>query len=434
MKIRKIAFILALLLTLMTFAGCGSGKDLMTLGNVSLSENTYQLMLCLQKGVMAPAITAMYGDCDSDAFWDMVVSSQSATNNDYYTYAVNQKARKMLCALALFEDMKLSLPSSAIEEIDKEMENFVAVDGEGSKAALNSILSAYGVNYKLLREYKIMNAKVKYLAGVLFGADGSGISASVKEEYYRDNYVAFKQILLSSSHYVYYTDKFGDDIYYDASGKVMYDTKNGTVALEDGVFVYYRADGHIAYDTENGKRAVRLDENGRSLTVSYSADEMMDRFTTARKWKDQLSGESAVLFEEFREQYSNEEFGSDFDPEALSYLATSVTYGTISEEYRVLDTIAEKLADMEVGEVALVQTDAGFHILRKYALSTGAYANEENSQWFEDTGYGIYDFTSNLMEDLFAQKLSAYDSRIVVNEKIKNALTIKDVVPDYDFY
>lgn len=429
-----LALTLALVMLIGTFVGCGrQEKAVLSLGEHSLSINVFQLMLSVQKGNMAYAIASAYGDYNSEEFWGTVIDSSSTTFNDYYTYAIYEKARRYLCAMALFDELSLELPEARMEAIDKEMVAFVKNDGEGSKKKLNAILAAYGANYDILREYKIMEAKVRYLAENLYGTDGGKIGAAVKDGYYEENYVAFKQILLSNFYYVYKTDENGDDIYYLDNGSVAYDTEKGTATLVGDKLVYYTEDGRIAYDTVNGKRSPVLDKNGRATTKKYTTDQMLDRLNLALSLRDVAEGDSAETFERLRQTYSDEEFGTAFDPSALNYLATNVDYQSISTSYGVFDKIADTLTDTAIGGLAIVQTDAGIHLVRRYPLETGAYANKTYSQWFSDSTYAVYDFTGNLINELLTARLAEYEEKLEVDLVLLGSVSMKDAVPNYDF-
>ena len=432
--IKALALLLALVMLLGVAAACGaSPKAVLTLGEHSLSVNVFQLMLSIQKGNMAYAIASSYGDYNSEAFWGTVIDASSTTFNDYYTYAIYQKAERYLCALALFDELSLVLPESRVEAIDKEMASFVKNDGEGSKKKLNALLAQYGANYDILRESKIMEAKVRYLAENLYGTEGSKIGAAVKDEYYQNHYVAFKQILLSNFYYVYVTDENGDDVYYLDNGSIAYDTEKGTATLVGDKLVYYAADGSIAYDKVNGKRSPVLDANGNATTKKYTTDQMLDRLNFALSLRDVAEGASAEEFERLREAYSDEEFGASFDPSALNYLATNVEYQSISSAYGVFDKLSAKLSELAVGDIAIVQTDAGIHLVRRYPLEMGAYSNSTYSQWFSDSYYSVYDFMGNLIDHLLTTRLAEYEDKVEVDLALLGSVSMKDAVPNYDF-
>lgn len=435
MKQKLLALLLAILMLLPGLGGCGTqAKPLMTLDGQSISVNLYELMLSIRKGEMAYAIAASYGSADSENFWGAVIDGSSNTYDDFYTAAMLKRAQNFLCALALYEELGLSLPQSDIEAVEAEMKELVEKDGEGSKSKLNALLADFGANYEILKEYKLLTRKISRLSTELYGKNGSKLSSSVKDAYYRDNYVAFKQILLANFYYVYQTDENGDEIYYKDDGSIAYDRENGTPVPENGVFVYYNEDGTIAYDRQNGKRSPVTNQDGSHKTALYTNDQMLDRLHHALELCEIAEGESADTFEALRFAYSDEELGENYDANALNYLSTAVNYVDISSSWKTLDAVADKLAEMEIGELAILQTDAGIHILRKYPLESGAYENDAYSQWFTDSTYLIYDFNANLVNELLSERLSPYAERVTLDESLLKDLSLKRVKPNYYYY
>lgn len=424
---RILALVCAIVLLLSSLASCGGkAKALLTLDSQSLSVNTYRLMLSIRKGEMAFAISQGYGNANSEKFWGTVIDDSSTTYNDYYTAEVFEKAQSYLTALALFDELGLTLPNAYLKAVDEEMAALVSGDGEGSKAKLNAILSEFGANYDILREYKLMVKKIEWLILSLYGENASKVSSTVKETYFKENYVAFQQILLSNFYYLFETDKNGDEIYYNGDGSIAYDVQKAAYSTaENGKFVYYTADDRIAYDTENGKRKPLTDDKGNQLTERYTTGEMLDRLNLAINLRDTASQGSAPTFQKLRLAYTDEDLSGEEYSDTLSYLATNVSYASISPSWSTLDAIAAKLSDMGDGEVAIVQTDAGIHIVLKYPVESGAYADERYTQWFGDSLYRIYDFNSNLINDLLTTRLADYNAKIEVNTDLLNGLSLK---------
>ena len=166
---------LALILTL-PFSSCGKKeKAFMELDGITLSEGVYTLMLSIQKGNMAYLINQYYGNHSSPEFWDTIVEAPSTTNDKYYTAAIFKKAEKLISSAALFDELNLKLPQTAIDKIDKEMSNFVDEFGGGKKDAFEGVLDGYGFTSADLREYKILNAKAEMAANELYGEKGEKI-------------------------------------------------------------------------------------------------------------------------------------------------------------------------------------------------------------------------------------------------------------------
>ena len=429
---RVICLVLALILVL-PLSACGSkDENVMELDGISMSMGMYRLMLSIQKGNMAYLINYHYGDYNSAEFWETVIDTNSTTNDAYYTYAIYQKAKNLLSAVALFEEMKLTLPDSTIKAIDDEMNAFVTEFGGGNKKAFEAVLEGYGFTYEDLRDYKIWGAKAEAVANELYGKNGSKIGTGIKQDYLEHNYYAFRQIFLANFYNVYETDENDDIIYYDGNGSVAYDTENGTPKMgEDGKLVYYTEDGRIAYDQKSGKPSPVLDEDGYQKTEDYTYDEWLERIDLASELIE-LGAESDSVFESLAYTYSDDGISAT----TTIYVAGNVSYQTLgsSDSYVFLDDATEKLAEMKVGELNIIQDESGIHIIRKYALEEGAYAKNEYAGWFKDSVYQIYDFNQNLKNELFNTVLSKYHEKITVDDELLSSTTLRDAVPNYYYH
>ena len=430
---RKILCLALALLMVLPFSSCGKKeKAFMELNGVTLTEGVYRLMLSVQKGNMAYLINSYYGKHDSPEFWNTIVEAPSTTNDKYYTAAIFKKAENLISAAALFEEMKLTLPASVTDGIDKEMADFVEEFGGGKKEAFEGVLEGYGFTYDDLREYKILNAKAEAAANELYGEKGEKIGAGIKQDYLEENYYAFRQIFLANYYNLYQVDENGDVIYFDGNGNVAYDTVNGTPEVGDnGKFVYYTADGKIAYDTQSGKPSPILGEDGYQKTADYTYEELLERINLAADLME-MGAESDKTFEALASVYSDDGVSATL----TIYIASNVKYETLgaSESYVFLDSAAAKLAEMQVGEVTLLQDESGLHIIRKYALEEGAYAKSDYAGWFKDTAFGVYDFNSNLKNDLYGKVLAEYHDKITVDEEILNLYSLRDTVPNYYYH
>ncbi len=414
-------------LTALSLVSCGSSA-FMSLDKEELPEDVYKLMLSVQKGNMAYLINYYYGDYNSAEFWDTVIDENSTTNDEYYTFAIYNRAKNLISASAMFKEKGLSLSEDVLANIDKEIEDLVKEFGGGDKKALGTVLEAYGITVDTIREYKTLNAKAKALAEYLYGEDGSKIGAGLKDEYLNENYVCFKQILIASYYPVYATDKNGDVIYYDGSGNIAYKTEGATAEMgEDGKLVYYKEDGKISYDEESGLPSPVLDENGYQEVADYGREELLKRAELAAELMS--LAESEEIFDALARTYSDDEasIGSKI------YLATNVSYSTINSSYEFFDKVADKLKSMNIGDVSIYQDDLGFHLLLKCELEDGAYAKKDYSPWFNDQN-GVFDFSDNLENELFNKALGAYHEKISVDEDILNGFTLRDAVPNYYYH
>lgn len=417
--VRALALCLSVLLLAASFFSCGnSGKTMMSIGGQELSVNMYQLMLSRYRGTMEYS----YPEAAQDQFWDIVIDSNGTTYNDYFTASIYEDAKTYVCAMYVFEEIeKLELPKGTLDVIDEEMEKMVQELADGSKTAFNAQISQYGVNYQMLRDAYIMEAKVAYLQDHLYGTDGTLLSDVVREEYYQANYTRFKHVFLFTYSAVYEQDANGDDIYYNDDDSIAYDkingvTKNGAdgkpICDEKGNTVYYTTDGKIAYDKVNGYRAYVYTDEGYVKTRTYTNEEIAEVKATAEQvYEMALAGHD---FDELVEIY-NEDPG--FEEYSNGYYLTS------GSEYEI-DEVKEALPDMKEGEIRLIRSEYGYHVLKKYELNEGAYKDSVNSDFFTD-------FNSKLTTDMFLNMIAKYIDQVEVNEELASSIEIRDVAANY---
>ena len=200
-RILSVILCLALLMGAVAMTACSrKGTTLLELNGYTISTNQYQLLL---SRVKASLYYAGYS-VDSSTFWDMVIDSEGNTYDEYFRNAALTDAKRYLAAAAIFEEEGLVLPQSYKDAIDEDIDEFIS--DAGSKSALNSRLSAYGVNVDMLRDLYELEAKYAYVQAYLYGAEGEKIAANVRHEYLTEYAVCFKQVLIRAFDYVYETD------------------------------------------------------------------------------------------------------------------------------------------------------------------------------------------------------------------------------------
>lgn len=426
---RIIALLLALMLVLVSMVGCASkGQKLMELDGEEMSVNIFQLYLSRMKGMLCT--TTYYGNSATQAsFWDTWKDAATwTTYNQHYTNAVLESVKGSLAAVALFEKEGLKLPNSVIDEIDEEMKRLVDEEADGSKTTLNAILKSYGVNYEMLREAYIIEAKIEYLEKYLFGENGSKVGADIIDSYYKENYARFKQVFLFTFEYVYDTDVNGDHVYYKDDGKISYDTDKGEPKKTDnggyvldakGDRVYYYTDEsgkeRIAYKKTGASRNLVTDSSGNAITRPYNDTEIEILTEEANDILAQCKKGDTVSFDALVTKYSEDKGLKDY-PDGYY-----VTKDTVYEVPKVI----EELFGMEVGDYKMLKSDYGIHIFMRYDIEDGAYADEDYDDIFIDMKTGTYVFMDELVAKLLSDYLEPYKARIVVDEKVLATADIK---------
>ena len=439
-KITRVATVaLALLLVLLSTVSCANqGKALITLNKngykVSFSANLYQLLLSRWKGQLVNGKHTNNGyNAEQDGFYDSkdkYNGESLQTLGEFYADLVLENCKNFTAVLWLFESMNLSISDAQTADIDERLNDLLEYYGGGSKTKLNSILANYGVNYSILREAYLMEAKVDAVQAALYGAEGSLLGQEVKTEFLSENYVHFKQIFLPYFHYVYETDANGDEIYYVKESQmatVCYDTtkfegkdENGApITDKNGDTVFYTSEDQtrIAYDKVNGVRSFKLDSNGESVTKEMTVEEIAAVKKKGTELFASLQGCTVAQFEEAIAA-ENIDFGGDTYTDGY-YLQKTLNYSSAGSEFTYFTDIVNAMDAMENGEIAEITSDSlGYHIVIKLAPSEKAYEMDVNQVWFKN-------FNSALVESLFLEECRSLYGEMTVDFEI--LATISDI-------
>lgn len=431
-RILSVILCLILLVGAVAMTACSQkGETLLELNGQTITANQYQLLLARVKGSLAHAGYSV----DSSTFWDMVIDSEGNTYDEYFRNAALTDAKRYLAAAAIFEEEGLVLPQSYKDAVDEDIEEYIR--DAGSKSALNSRLSAYGVNVDMLRDLYLLEAKYAYLQAYLYGAEGEKIAANVRLEYLNEHAVCFKQVLIRAFDYVYEKDLNGDEIYYLVGennakiNNVAYDSIGGnpridefgkTITDKNGDVVYYLENGSIAYDKEKGVRSVVYDENGIAKTEKYSAEELAEHKAAAEEMMASVAKGDYAAFEALMEEYQIS--GDDAFVTDGTYC---FLYTTGDNDYDYLNDIADVLAKAEEGEMRMVNSEYGYNVVMKYPIPEDAVTNTAYEDWFGD-------LTDRVTAKLFHTKCTPYMDKVAVSNEVFKALpSMKQVGTNYDY-
>ena len=398
-------------------------------GEETLPLYFYEFMLSRAKGTLARNKYPV----DDPEFWDTVIEGDGRTYEEFYNTLVLESCKDYFAGALIFDSEGLTLSKSSLAAIDEEVAYYIDYDGDGSEDKFNALIGRYGIDAKALRECYIIEAKYNYVVSYLYG-DGELIGDGVKDEYYRANYHRFKQILLTNYYYEYQKDSEGNLIYFDdETGKPIYDQKNGSVKYDSkgyrikdsfGVEIYYDKDGNILYDTVKGKPAPVPDEKGEGVKHSYTAEEMAERLRKAEAICASIKKGDTEKFESELARINAEELLYDAFPEGY-YLSRTEADNYIGYDH-VLQ-ILDELEDMDDGEVKLIETSSGYHVIMKYELDDGRFNDGEYAAWFND-------FNSNIISKLFGDKLDAMLSEITTHEEnLEGARSIRNIGINFDY-
>lgn len=390
----------------------------------------YEFMLSRMKGSLA---RNKYPVKD-DSFWATEVEKTGQTYEEYYNESILESCKKYFASAVLFDEMGLTLPKSTLAAIDEELAFYVDYDGDGDQSAFDELISAYGVDTGSLRECYIIEAKYEYLIAHLFGG-GNLIADSVREEYYQKNYYCFKQVLFAKFYYKYQHDEYGNMIYFDKeTKKPLYDTEKGSYAYDKegarikdsfGQPIYFDAEGNVVYDKENGIPRVVLDDHGNPIQYECTDEEMAENKRRAEELAASLTEGNFAAFETaIKENVLVVGAVDEYDDE---YYLSEIESAGYTGDVAYLSDILDMLEEMKDGEIGYYESDAGFHVIMKYKLEEGKYAEKGYESWFSA-------LDGHIIGDLFNIRIAETLSKIKINEEnLAKARSIVDLGINYDY-
>lgn len=328
--IRVTAFALALCL-LMPLSSCKRNDTAyITVGDSVITEKMYTYWLSYYKTRYYLTFEE-YGLVSEDEytpeFWDSCISGDVSVGQTTVDY-VNSVVLEFAVCLHLFDELELEKLYSD-KQIQDSVDQFITEDisAVGSRSELNRQLGLIGVNISVLKDVYTAEAKCMLVEEYLFGEKGKhALTDEYRESFYLENYNRVKHVLVDMQ----------DKYLTDENGNLIMDTYTG----------YYK-------------------------TEPLTEEEKAEKTALARTLFNNAS--AGADFEELITKYGE-------DPGALKYKDGYFLNPSSPYEKSFLDAALE----MKVGEVRLVESSVGLHIIKKYPLEAGMWAKEENKDLFTD--------------------------------------------------
>ncbi len=420
----------ALMCTCMLSSCAERVKDpVLEYGEHKISLSMYEFMLARMKGTLA---RNKYDVNPLSDFWSEKHAGTELTNEEYYNSSVLDSCKNYLAALVIFDEAGLKLSDAALAEINEDIDFLIDYDGDGSVEKLDAILNKYGTDTEGLRKIYETEAKYRAVTAYLYGSDASLISNNVKEEYYRENYYRFKQILVSNFYYEYEKDEHGDLIYFDKeSGLPLYDSENGVYHYDDNekrivdsydVPIRFDADGNILYDKENGIPAPTTDKKGNAIKHELSKEEMAERAASAKELAELADGGNYSAFESKMPEWQVYEGAGEYYTDGY-YLSDIESSAYDDDMIKILAALKE----MKEGESRVIEGQNGYHVVVKYELDKGKYADSDYEEWFAA-------FSDSLITKLFVERCEKmYPDMVVTDIYSSKAKSIKNAGADFDY-
>ena len=107
-------------------------------------------------------------------------------------------------------------------------------------------------------------------------------------------------------------------------------------------------------------------------------------------------------------------------------------YMTKNTEYASHEVV-ENLFEMDIGEIRMVRSEYGVHIMMRYENEAGGYTLDANSDFFVSTTGSGYIFMADLMNTLFSQYLAQYIPNIKIDDGLLEGVDMKSVGANYHY-
>ena len=360
--LRTAAAFLLLAAMLLTTACSTATIPAMEYEGNTISVNMYKYWLSRYKAVFLYS----YSDItDTAEFWNTVIDSNGTTYEDFLTEVVNENIKSYLVAATLCEDYGIKIDAETEKMLDEYIDELINELGEGSRSQFNQYASAYGVNSRILKDVYVTEEKLSVLYEYLYGENGkTRITDEQKDQYYHDNYYLIQHLYINDQ-YEYILDE----------------------------------NGNYSYG-----------EDGYALTRELTADELAAKTAAIEAVKEGL--ESGETFESLYDSYSEDKFYPN------GY------YLTVSTQF--VTEIVTSAVKMNVGDVEILETDLGFHVVKKYPLNEKAYEDTANADFFD----GYEDMVGQYF---YHQEISSMAEDVVVHEDAIADVRLSTVTANYSF-
>ena len=348
---------------LLSLCSCSGGTVIASYKGNTLDSAMYSLHLAIEKEAIVQYYYTYYSVDISDTpeFWDEYYDKE---NNITWTDYINIDFCNMLVAMAFCEEHDISLSD---EDVKKQIDDLLAdyVESAGSKELLTIKLSEYGADYDMLEKYLYSYQCISLMQDYL--ADNGTITVTDDDVYeYLGQYWNFDYILFEAV---------------DANNDPIIDES----ITEDEALAYFLSDfvrvRHILYKTAD------MDDDEKAALLADVTDKM-NKIT---------SGEAEYSDYEKETEDSNVEY--------------TFTHDVMVDEFE------DAAYDMEIGELRIVETSFGYHLMLKEELP---------AEEFEE-------YSDDVIAAMSALKIRAEAEKLLENIKSGDAEFAASENGEYEF-
>lgn len=349
-KMKKtLTALLLIFAMLITFCSCGRGGDYIyknnssdyvyKYGDYAIDKSFYSYWIARYKAVL---MYSYYDIEDTDSFWD--TDYGNGTANEVLTAYADETIKNYLMSVYLFDKFDLQMAESVESGVDSQLKEIVDDAYEGNVALLNEDGYEYGINYNMLRQIYLAEAKTELVYDHLTSnVLKDKLTDEARETYLKDNYAHTTHIFIATE----YNYNIDDD------GNVIYDDEgNYTTELTE--------------EQKKEKETVIAEIDSLTLTAENFGE-----------YQKKYNEDIAI------DKYANGYFVSsniDFD---TAYITAALT--------------------MDPGEVQKVEGTNGIYYILKQEMQEKAYEDERNADFFESYDEMVLNYLYwEYMDDLYA--------------------------------
>ena len=362
---KRLALMLAALMLLLCFTGCGAKSPVaISFGATEFTANMYSYWLSTYKAAFLYSMTGQ--TTDNIQYWQMEIG-EGVTYGDYLgAMAASEIMVKAVCH-ELFNTYGLALTAEEEAQLD---DRIVTLEQKvGSRSALNSVLSAYGINADILREINEIDFKVQKLQQHLFGEGGEQApTAEEIDAFYNQNYYRTKYIFLSTQ-FEYERDE---------NGALILDEETQAYKTRELSASETKAKEELADDLD---KRIAAGEDFDKLVLEYSMDTGMQKFSDGY------------------------------------YFTTASTFMT--------PDVMSAVMGMEIGAMKTIENDNGIFIIKRYELQSKKYDDTEYKP------YMFADLAANVGTVKLQSMVSGYADSVVVNDTVIANYPFATVTPNF---
>lgn len=353
--VKKIICIVLSVFMLLPLAACSDGTVIVAkYKDTAVDSGMLSYMLSSQKAYLEQMLYYYYSTTDFDAVWASEISKDE--NGDIITYGDNAfdgviNALKMFVIVKqLCKDYGLTLTDqSTIDNIEGYISEDIATAGDIN--FLEIALAEYGATVEDEEDYLYTTSLTSVLLDYLFGDNGTmkipdtEIRAEFDKTYTKIdmNMFSYTEKNSTGSSYV----NRSDSELTDEELKAYFDSE---YLKADHILFYF-------YDTS--------DKTGKT---KIPAAQMEEKRKKANALFEQIQ-KGEIKFDDARKD-NNEDPGmfTESDGDVL-------TKGTLNEKFKDFE---KALFEMQIGDIKLIETDVGVHIVRRKELSEKDFTDNKN--------------------------------------------------------